>query len=411
MSTNKQKQAHKPLEDLLKDYRHGWSLEQGFYKNPEVYRAEQERIFRKHWIFAGHTSQIPNVGDYFLLEIDAESIIVVRSNSGDVKAHMNVCRHRGSHICLEKHGTAKALVCPYHAWTYDLDGRLTGARQMAADFDKSEHGLHSAHVALVGGLIFISMADEPLSLTPMYEGLGDVFKLFGFDNMKLAHHQSYAIDANWKLAVENYQECYHCAPSHPEFAQIHAMAGSPAKFAANKERYIASLDADAAETKTKLKELNGYFDLAEPGIEGFQYGRNPLYEGALTGSVDAQPVAPLLGKLSGYDGGASEFMLGPLSFFLIYDDHMLGYRFTPTGQDKCVGDLYWFVHADAEEGKDYDKAALTWLWDVTIKADEDIIVNNQKGVNSHVYAPGRLSEMEYFEQHFLNWYLKAMGRT
>ncbi len=399
---------HAAIAELLANYKSGHALERDFYKSPEVYAAEQTAIFQKHWIFAGHTSQIPNVGDYFLFEFDVESIIIIHAEDG-IKAHMNVCRHRGSHICLKKHGTVKALVCPYHAWTYDLDGSLTGARQMPADFNKSENSLHSVHVALVGGLIFVSMAEEPLSLAPMYESLTDVFDLFGFETMKLAHHQSYSINANWKLAVENYQECYHCAPAHPEFAQIHAMAASPAKFQANKERYAASLKADSTETKTKLKELNAYFDLAEPGTEGFQYGRNPLYEGALTGSVDAQPVAPLLGQLTGYDGGASEFMLGPLSFFLIYDDHMLGYRFTPTGQDTCVGDLYWFVREDAEDGKDFDKTALTWLWDITIKADEEIIVNNQKGVNSHAYKPGPLSKMEYFEQHFLNWYLRALG--
>jgi len=400
---------HRPLKQLLADYKHGYSLEQDFYKSPEVYRAEMQQIFLKHWVLAGHTSQLPNAGDYFLFEFDVESVIVVRTKDGSVKAHMNVCRHRGSRVCLEKQGTAQALVCPYHAWTYDLDGSLMGARQMADDFDKSVNGLHPVHLKMVGGLIFISLAENPLSLDTMFADLENVFDLFGFDNMKVAHHQSYAIDANWKLAVENYQECYHCAPSHPEFAKIHAMAGSPAKFQACKESYLASLDAAAASTKTKTRESNAYFDLAEAGDEGYQYGRNPLLQGALSGSHNQGPVAPLLGKLEGYDGGASEFMLGPMSYFLIYDDHMLAYRFTPTSIDTCKGDLYWFVRSDAVEGKDYDKEKLTWLWDVTIKADEEIIVNNQKGVNSHFYAPGRLSDMEYFEQHFLNWYLQAIG--
>ena len=412
MSISKQKQsrkpAHKPLANLLADYRHGWSLEQGFYTSPEVYRAEKENIFLRNWILAGHESQIPNVGDYFLVEVDVESVIVVRTEDG-IKAHMNVCRHRGSHICLEKQGTAKALVCPYHAWTYNLEGALVGARQMAADFDKAEHGLHSVHLSMVGGLIFISMADEPLSLDRMFEDLRDVFDLYGFDDMKVVHHQSYAIDANWKLAVENYQECYHCAPSHIEFSQVHAMAGSPTKFKAHRERYAKSLDPNASDTKLKLKESCAYFDMAQQGDEGYQYGRNPLLPGAESGSADAKGVAPLLGKLKAYDGGAAEFMLGPMSYFLIYDDHMLAYRFTPTGPHTCKGDLFWLVRKGAVEGKDYDKEKLTWLWDVTIKADEEIIVNNQKGVNSRFYQPGRLSEMEYFEQHFLNWYLKALG--
>lgn len=400
--------AHKPIAQLLKDYQHGYSLEQDFYKSPEVYRAELKQIFLKNWIFAGHISQIPNIGDYFLFEFDQESIIIIRAKDGSVKAHMNVCRHRGSRICLEKQGTEKALVCPYHAWTYDLDGTLIGARQMADDFDKNTHGLQPVKLTLVGGLIFISCAEEPPALDNMFKELQGVFDLFGFDNMKLAHQQSYSIEANWKLAVENYQECYHCAPSHQEFAKIHAMAGSPAKFAAHKDRYFTGLNEKLPSTPIKTKEANYYFDLATEGQEGFQYGRNPLIEGALSGSIDAQPVAPLLGHLSEHDGGASEFMLGPLSFFLIYDDHMLGYRFTPTNIDQCVCDVFWFVRSDAVEGKDYDKSRLTWLWDVTTQADEKIIVDNQKGVNSHFYTPGKLSEMEYFEQHFLNWYLNAL---
>jgi len=400
--------SHKSLEKLLADYRPGYSLEQDFYKSPDVYAAELEHIFLQHWIFAGHTSQIPNAGDYFLFEFANESVIVVRTKDGDIKSHMNVCRHRGSRICLEKQGNKKALVCPYHAWTYELDGSLIGARQMSDDFDKSANGLRPVQVGMVGGLIFVTLSNEPPALNHMYDALGGVFDLFGFDHLKLAHHQSYAIAANWKLAVENYQECYHCAPSHQEFAKVHAMAGSPAKFKAQRTAYFESLDQNDPATTIKRAEYNCYFDMATDGQEGFQFGRNPLMENALTGSANGQPVAPVLGKLIGYDGAASEFMLGPLSFFLIYDDHMLGYRFTPTGLETCTCDVFWFVRADAIEGKDYDKDKLTWLWHITTQADEEIIVNNQKGVNSHFYEPGKLSEMEYFEQHFLNWYLASI---
>ncbi|MDG1708934.1 MAG: Rieske (2Fe-2S) protein, partial [Emcibacteraceae bacterium] len=108
----------KPISQLLEDYQDGYSLEQEFYKNPDIYHKEIENIFLRHWLFAGHTSQIPKTGDYFLCEFDNESIIVIRTKDGSIKAHLNVCRHRGSHICLEKQGTAKSLTCPYHAWTY-----------------------------------------------------------------------------------------------------------------------------------------------------------------------------------------------------------------------------------------------------------------------------------------------------
>ena len=379
------------------------SLAQDFYKDIDVYQAEINNIFMKHWLFAGHVSQIPNVGDYFTFEFDTESVIILRSTLGEVKAHMNVCRHRGSKICLEQSGTQKSLTCPYHAWSYNLDGELITARNMPDDFELSENGLHRVNVELLGGLIFVCLSETAPSLVSLRQDLNQTFNLFGMNNMKLAEHKSYRIPANWKLAVENYQECYHCAPSHQEFAQIHAMAKSPKLFQKAKEHF-----SQANLGNPKFIELNRYFDLAEEGQEGYQYDRNPLLRNALSGSLGGKPVAPLLGTLQGYDGGASELMIGPLSYFLIYDDHMLGYRFLPISADECICDVFWFVNESAVQGQDYQLEQLTWLWDVTTQADKTIIKNNQKGVNSRFYQPGRLSEMESFQQSFLNWYLQIL---
>lgn len=393
----------KTIDQLLSDYKIGYSLEQEFYKNPDIYQKEIDNIFMKHWMLAGHTSQIPESGNYFLVEFDTESIIVVRTQDCTIKAHMNVCRHRGSHICLEKQGTIKALTCPYHAWTYDLDGKLKAARNMSDDFEFQDNNLHPVNVELVGGLIFISLAENPPSLNGMREDLKDVFDVFGFDNMKLAEHRHYPIQANWKLVVENYQECYHCAPSHKDFAKIHAMAQSPEKFDAQKDAFVKKSDG-----YVRTKASSYYFDMAKPGEEGYQYDRNPLLKGRKSGSKNAVPVAPLLGKLKEYEEAASEFMLGPVTFFLIYDDHMIAYRFLPNTQESSHCDLYWFVRKDALEGKDYNLDDLTWLWHVTILDDEEIIINNQKGVNSRYYGPGKLSEWEHFPQHFLNFYLNSL---
>ncbi len=396
----------KSISELIAGYKQGFSLEQGFYKSPEIYQKEIENIFMHHWILAGHTSQIPNAGDYFLFEFDKESVIIARTQNDEIKAHLNVCRHRGSHICLEKKGNAKAFTCPYHAWSFGLDGKLLSARYMSEDFDKTENGLHPAHIELVGGLIFINLAEEPLSLTQMKNDLEDVFGQFGFDNMKLAKQKTYPINANWKLATENYQECYHCAPSHKDFAKIHAMALSPARFEKQKEEFKAN-----TKSNIRTSPSSYYFDLAKEGQEGYQYDRNPLIKGMMSGSAGGKPVAPLLGDLKEYETAASEFMVGPVTFFLIYDDHMLGYRFLPKSLDECICDLFWFVREDAVEGKDYDMDTLTWLWHVTILDDEKIIIDNQKGVDSRFYKPGKLSEMEAMEQHFLNWYLDRISSS
>jgi Rieske 2Fe-2S family protein len=391
------------MSELIDNYQSGYSLEQGFYTNDDIYQKEIENIFLKHWIFAGHASQIPEHGDFFLFEFDKESIIITRTQSGEINALLNVCRHRGSHICLEKKGNTKSLICPYHAWSYDLDGKLLAARNMNDDFDKSANGLHRVHLELIGGLIFISLAEKPLSLKSMQADLKDTFDLFGFDKMKLIKQNTYPISANWKLAVENYQECYHCTPSHREYSEIHAAALPPAKLNQHWNAYL--------KTKTnaiRTTSCDYYFDLANEGEEGYQYSRDPLLPGMKSGTLGGKAASRLLGNITDYDGGASDLMVGPLTFFLIYNDHMIGYRFLPLSIDKCFCDVFWFIHEEAEEGKDYDLKELTWLWDVTTQADEEIIVNNQKGVNSHFYRPGKLSEMEPVQQHFLNWYLKVL---
>jgi phenylpropionate dioxygenase-like ring-hydroxylating dioxygenase large terminal subunit len=391
------------IKQIVAEQKQGFSLAQTFYKDIDIYAAEINNIFLKHWLFAGHVSQIPITGDYFTFEFDTESVIVLRTTAGEIKAHINVCRHRGSKICLEQSGTQKSLTCPYHAWNYNLDGELISARNMPNDFELSDNGLHKVNVELLGGLIFVCLSENPPSVASLRQDLNSTFALFGMHSMKLAEKKSYRIPANWKLAVENYQECYHCAPSHQEFAQVHAMAKPPKMFQKAKENF-----SQANQDNPKFTEFNRYFDLAEEGQEGYQYDRNPLLRNALSGSLGGKTVAPLLGTLQGYDGGASELMIGPLSYFLIYDDHMIGYRFLPISADECVCDVFWFVNESAVQGKDYQLEQLTWLWDVTTQADKTIIRNNQKGVDSRFYQPGRLSEMERFQQSFLNWYLQAL---
>ena len=393
---------------MLKDnYKSGYSLNQRYYKDEGIYNLEINNIFHKHWLFAGHISQVPDKGDYFLFEFSNESIIIVRNKNNKLKAHINVCRHRGSKICLDKKGNKNLLTCPYHAWSYDLDGVLISAREMPGDFKFEHNSLIPVHLELIGGFIFISLSKNPLSLNNLKRDLNETLELFGLDCLKLVKHKSYSIPANWKLAVENYNECYHCIPSHKEFSRIHLMGTNDEVFKLKKSEY-----QQLNENNPKYAQFNCYYDNAEPGQEGYQYDRNPLNPGIFSGTVTGEAAAPLLGKLTEYDHGASELMIGPLMFFLIYDDHIVGYRFTPMSVDNCVCDIFWMVRDDAIESIDFNINNLIWLWDTTTVADKTIIINNQKGVNSKFYSPGRLSLMENFQKEFLDWYIKTIhGNT
>jgi phenylpropionate dioxygenase-like ring-hydroxylating dioxygenase large terminal subunit len=385
----------------------GWSLPQSYYKDPEIFELEKKAIIFNTWIFAGHASQIPNPGDYFLFNLLEESAIIIRSDDGSINAFYNVCLHRGSHICKEQSGNTKKLVCPYHAWGYDLDGKLIAARGMPDNFNKNDIQLHSCNLDLIGGMIFINFSENPTSLSNAKSDLADVMEMYDFENMKIAAHKTYPIAANWKVTLENYQECYHCAPSHPEYSLSHTLKVVPEKFDELQKPMESRMEACGV----KNIVCDQQYGKQEEGQEQFTYGRYALYEKYKTGSKDGEPVAPLLGNLKGYDHGGSDMNIGFLTHFLIYNDHALVYVFRPTGHQSSVCDQYWLVRGDAEEGTDYDLEKLTWLWNVTTLADERIIVDNQKGINSKKYAPGPLSDMEYLLDKLYDWYLAQLEKV
>jgi len=382
----------------------GWSMPRHYYKALEVFETEKKHIILDSWIFAGHVSQIPDVGDYFLFELLEESAIVVRTADGDVRAYYNVCRHRGSVICKEKHGNARRFMCPYHAWVYDLDGSLVAARSMPESFDPADIKLHDCPIEIIDGLIFINFSETPTSLEGARRDLTEPMAMYDFASMKVAAHKRYDIEANWKVTLENYQECYHCAPSHPEYSQSHTLKVSEDKFDALQKPMMERMESCAI----RHFEVDKQFDLQEDGQEQYGYSRYALYEGYKTGSKDGDALAPLLGKIIGYDHGASDISIGPLSYMLAYNDHVVIYVFTPTDHETSACDIYWLVRGDAVQDTDYNVEELTWLWDVTTVADKRIIVDTQKGVNSHKYAPGPLANMEYLIDRYIRWYINVL---
>ena len=150
---------------------------------------------------------------------------------------------------------------------------------------------------------------------------------------------------------------------------------------------------------------------APAGQQGYGYSRTAMFEGYKTGSRDGEPVAPLLGNLADYDGGASDVMIGPFSYLLAYSDHVVAYVFTPVDQNNCQCTVYWLVRSDAIEGQDYNRDELVWLWDVTTYADEEIIVNNWRGINSRFYRPGPFSRMETEENRWVEWFLHELRKA
>ena len=391
------------LNELLARQKPGYALEQAFYLDADVYRQDVERIVLRSWILVGHSSQIAEPGQFLVSEIAGESIIVVRNDAGEINALLNVCRHRGSRVCREDQGRTSRFVCPYHAWTYDLDGQLVAAPRMMDSVDVTQLPLKQVSVEEFHGLLFVNFGPDA-DFASIREELSGPLAPYDLANAKIAHRQNYEIDANWKLGVENFCECYHCLPAHREYSVAHSLARPEKATPELREAVLAKAEScglwpnsfDASYTASEVFGNDSFFS------------RTPLLKGHVTGSRDGKPVAPLLGSIKDYDGGASDFQIGPISFGLAYCDYVVLYRFIPKTKDQTDCEVIWLVRGDAEEGKDYQLDDLIWLWDVTTIADKRIIQDNARGVESRFYEPGPYAEMENYTQQFAEWYLNVL---
>lgn len=396
------------LGALIARQRPGHALEREFYTDPAIFQQDLERVLFQHWFCAGHAASLPRPGDYRVVELGSESLIIVRSRDGQIRALLNVCRHRGSRICTEREGKAAAgrLTCPYHAWSYDLDGRLLSAHQMPESFDRDRHALKSLPVKVCEGLIFTTFAARPPDFSSAERALAGSLGVHGWGQAKVAHRQMYSIEANWKLALENYMECYHCAPAHAEFARQHVYA-RPAKQTAQLE---AAGRRRSEAQGIRITDIDEYGLAAPPGGESVSVFRSALSEGIDSATPDGKPIARLMGAFSAHDGNSTYVDIGPISDFLAYADYGVIYRFIPRSVLHTEMEVIWLVHAEAVPGMDYTLERLTWLWDVTTAEDKKIVEWNQAGVGSRYFEPGPYSQQEPHPRRFVEWYLAELGR-
>ena len=258
-----------------------------FYRSPVTYKTELETIFFKSWLYAGHVSQIANKGDYFLYEIAEESVIIVRDDENTVRALINSCRHRGSRVCEAKQGKGIAFTCPYHGWVYNTDGSLKAARHMEAlpEFNKADYGLKQARVAVRFGMIFINFDANAYDFIDCLQQVDAQMKPYDLEHAKIAHRETYSVDVNWKIALGNYLECYHCETAHRHYSKIHSFK--------DREHIVAPLNRAMwarAEASTGIADIEKsvYRMFREaPGFGSCVYtSRYALYGECKTGSRD-----------------------------------------------------------------------------------------------------------------------------
>lgn len=381
------------IKSLVDNYRSGFSLEQAFYTSKEVFEAELKFIFKKHWLFAGNTAQIKKPGDYFLYHMQNDSVIIIRGNNGEVYAHYNTCRHRGSVICLTDTGHVAKLICPYHQWVYDKDGSLLNARMMPDDFCKDPYNLQSVHVKVVEGFIFISLAEIAPDFSSIEKSLTPYLKPYKINDAKVACTKNYTLKANWKLIAENFRECYHCGGAHPEYCN--AVIGANLREDTNELTSSKQKVWSEKGLETKLVEVTH-------GTTTYAI-RYPLRPEVESYSVDGKKVSMPMGLHQDHDTGVVGLVNYPNFWMDAVSDYIWTMRVTPVDAGTTDVQFCWLVDEQAEEGKDFDLQHLTAFWEITGDQDGKLCENNFKGIQSNAYRPGPYAPVEDQVINFVDW--------
>jgi Rieske 2Fe-2S family protein len=384
----------------------GTSLPQRFYAAEDIYQQEMAWLRRNMWLLVGHESEIPNAGDYFLYEIDRDSVIVIRDNDRQIRAHQNVCRHRGSRLCLKAVGSVRTITCPYHAWSYGLDGRLRAASFTPSDFEKTEYALISCHVRVHCGLIFLNFGETPPDFEAHIGLLSRELELQDVQHAKVAKRMLFSASANWKLAVENNLECYHCPPAHPTYCAAHpgTQLGRPEESIARYEQVRKTLGSSASEAARQFKPV-----YLGPDYPHLQYvDRQLIGENVMTESINGKPLAPLMGQ-NAYNGVQTLGVPDPLTSIAMNPDYVMIYTFMPRAVRRTDVQMICLVKATAREGVDYDPFKLVEVWQRTLEEDKTLIESVQLGIDSSAYRPGPYTRSETFVSDFNRWYLRRVA--
>jgi Rieske 2Fe-2S family protein len=352
-----------------------------YYTSTAILQDERERVFAEHWTCVGRTAQIAQPGEFFLCEVAGESLIVLRDRGDSLRAHFNVCRHRGTRLCREESGRfGETIQCPYHAWTYATDGRLVGAPHMheVAGFDKADYLLHAAAIAEWEGFLLVNVSRSPEPFEQAWSPLIGRLARFGLAGLVVGHRASYEVRANWKLVFQNYSECLHCPAIHPQLAAV-----LPYQSGAN--------------DLTQGPFLGGYMEIAP-------------------GHTSATMTGGACGRLVHDDLPADDrqrayfYTLMPNMLLSLHPDYVTYYLVQPLAADRTLIRCEWLFHPQTLASGGANVQDAVEFWDVTNRQDWNIIEQSQLGIASSRYAPGPYSPRESLSAAWDREYLRLMGR-
>ena len=362
-------------------YQQGAKTLPGFYyTSAGLLEQEVETIFRREWLCVGREERLREPGAYLVHERLGESVIVVRGRDGVIRAFHNICRHRGTKLCEAMSGHFAATIqCPYHAWTWSIDGRLVGAPHMqeVEGFDKGDYPLLSLPVERWEGFVFVSYSDRPLPFAEAFRPVLVRFERCNLSSLVRVDRKDYEVKANWKLIMQNYNECLHCPTIHPELNQL-----LPYTSGAN----------DLHDGPF----LGGYMEITPPNDSVTMTGRScGLFLG---------PMSPAERRRAYY------YTFWPNMMLSLHPDYANWYSVWPIAPDRSIVTCEWMMHPDSLQAPGFDPAGPVELWHTVNSQDWHICERSQAGVSSRRYQPGPYSPRESIPAAWDRAYLERLGR-
>jgi Rieske 2Fe-2S family protein len=355
------------------------TMPQRYYVGADVFAIEQDRIFARSWLCVGRSTELAEPGTYKLQAIGADSVIILRDKSGTLRAFHNVCRHRGTRLCEAERGTLRETIqCPYHAWTYALDGRLIGAPHMqdVSGFDKKDYSLFSVALQEWEGFVFINMARSPEPFEKVYAPLFGRFARFNLSGLEVGRRIEYTVKANWKLILQNYNECLHCPTIHPQLSRL-------------------------------MPYTSGANDLTSgPFLGGFMEITPPHASVTMSGRSCGLPLGPLPGE---DHRRAYYYSFFPSMMLSLHPDYAVYYMVWPQtpAETKIISE--WMFHPDTIARADFDPSDAVEFWDLTNSQDWHICELSHAGIASRAYVPGPYSPRESVPAAWDREYLARMN--
>jgi glycine betaine catabolism A len=344
------------------------TLDRPYYQSDEIFALEKERIFFAEWFCVGREEELPEAGDFAAKRVAGESVLVVRTKDGGLAAHYNVCRHRGSQLVPDRDTGrfAGGIRCPYHSWTYGLDGALRTAPflEEADGLARGDLSLHPVGVDVWGGFLFVNLtpagaARRGHTLAAQLGAVPERLRRYPLRELRVARRIVYQVQANWKVILENYNECYHCGPVHPELCRL---------VPAFKQRGGSDLDW-------------------ERGI--------PHREGAwtftLSGTTNRAPFAGLDEDERVRHKGE---LIYPNFMLSLSAEHAAAFFVWPEAPDRTTIVNEFLFHPDEMAKPDFDPADALEFWDIVNRQDWAICESVQRGMRSRVFQSGYYAPME-----------------